>query len=173
MDGDRARRPVDAGLYVAIQRFYADEAALLDAHDYGAWFRLLTEDVVYRITTSMLRDREHGAIEHAIIDEGWETLKLRVDQLGTPKLTIAENPGSLHRRFVTNLRADHIDGTDRIVATANLLVYRNRTTNATVDLYAAERTDTLVDAEGGFLVASRLVRLDQSVLTGGTLNTLL
>jgi 3-phenylpropionate/cinnamic acid dioxygenase small subunit len=173
MDGTRARRPVDAELYVAIQRFYADEAALLDAHSYAAWFEFLTTDVLYRITTSMLRDRERGPIEHAIVDEGWDTLKLRVDQLGTPKLTIAENPGSLHRRFVTNLRADHLEGTDRIVATVNLLVYRNRTTNAAVDLYAAERTDVLVDAEGGFLIASRHVRLDQSVLTGGTLNTLL
>lgn len=173
MDGDRARTAVDAETYVALQRFYADEAALLDANAYVEWFGIFTDDIHYRILTPVSRARDHGAVEHAIVDELAEGLNLRVRQLDSPKLTIAENPASFHRRFVANLRADLGDRPGTIAATTNLLVYRNRPATQTVDLYAAERTDAVVRIDGGFRVSSRVVRLDQSVLAGGTLNTLL
>lgn len=173
MDGDRPTRPVDTDTYVEIQRFMADEAALLDRLAYADWFALLTDDISYRISVRLVRDRADVVQDYAVVDEDAESLRLRVDQLADPKLTRAENPASLHRRFVTNLRADFGDLPDRFAVTTNLLVYKNRTSNARVDLYAAERFDLLRRTAGGLRLAGRHVRLDQSVLTGGTLSTLL
>lgn len=173
MDGDRPAQPVDTDTYVEIQRFMADEAALLDRLAYADWFALLTDDITYRISTRLVRDRHDVVQDFAIVDEDAESLRLRVDQLADPKLTRAENPASLHRRFVTNLRADRTERTDRFAVTTNLLVYKNRTPNARVDLYAAERFDLLQRTGRGLQIARRHVRLDQSVLIGGTLSTLL
>jgi len=166
-------RPAGAELHVAIQRFLAEEAALLDRHAYAEWFELLTEDIAYRVTTRVDRDRADGPIEHAIIDEDRDSLHLRVRQLADPDLTRAENPPSLYRRFVSNLRADFDEEPDRFVVLTNLLVYKNRPSNAHVEVYAAERRDLIRRIDGGLRIASRLVRLDQSVLVGGTLSTVL
>jgi len=173
VDGDRAPRPVDAETHLLIERFLADEAALLDRQAYAEWFALLTDDVAYRITTRVHRDREDGIVEHAIVDEDHDNLKMRVDQLANPNLTRAENPPSLYRRFVANLRADLDDRPDSFAVRTNLLVYKNRPSNADVELYAAERHDLIRRTDAGLRIAARLVRLDQSVLVGGTLSTLL
>lgn len=173
MVDERPAQPVDTGTYVEIQRFMAKEAALLDRLAYAEWFALLTDDISYRISTRLVRDRNETVQDVDIVDEDSEHLKLRVDQLASPNLTRAENPASLHRRFVTNLRADHGDRPDSFAVTTNLLVYKNRTSQAQVDLYAAERFDLLLRSGQGLQIARRHVRLDQSVLVGGTLSTLL
>jgi len=173
MDGERPAQPVDTDTYVEILRFMADEAALLDRLAYADWFALLTDDISYRITTPLVRDRDDVVQDFEIVDEDSEHLRLRVDQLADPKLTRAENPASLHRRLVANLRADYGDRPDRFAVTTNLLVYKNRSSNAHADIYAAERFDLLLRTERGLRIARRHVRLDQSVLTGGTLSTLL
>lgn len=173
MDGERPVQPVDTDTYVEIQRFMAEEAALLDRLAYAEWFALLTDDISYRISTRLVRDRDEPVQDVEIVDEDGEHLRLRVEQLANPKLTRAENPASLHRRFVTNLRADHGDRPDRFAVTTNLLVYKNRTSQAQVALYAAERFDLLLRTGQGLRIARRHVRLDQSVLVGGTLSTLL
>lgn len=173
MGGERQAQPVDTENYVEIQRFMADEAALLDRLGYANWFALLTDDISYRVSTRLVRDRNDIVQDFAIVDEDAEHLRLRIDQLADPKLTRAENPASLHRRFVTNLRADHGDRPDSFAVTTNLLVYKNRTSNGQVDIYAAERFDILRRTARGLRIARRHVRLDQSVLIGGTLSTLL
>jgi len=164
---------VSAEIYYDIQRFLADEAALLERHDYAAWFALLTPDISYRVAVHQVRSRGSREQVHEIIDEDSDNLRLRVDQLANPKLTVSENPASLYRRFVTNIRADTTEIADTFAVKTNVLVYKNRTGNDQVDLYAGEREDVLRRVDGSLRIASRLVRLDQSVLLGGTLSTLL
>ena len=75
---------------------------MLDRRDYGAWLSLLTDDVHYRVTANVNRDADEGPLPYALIDEPAPRLKSRVEQILNAKLTHAENPPSLTRRFVTN-----------------------------------------------------------------------
>lgn len=173
MDGERRAQPVGAELFVEIQRFLADEAALLDRQDYKEWVRLFTDDISYRITTHVVRYTEDGLQEHEIVDEDKDGLRLRADQLADSKLTRAENPRSLYRRLVTNIRADHCERPDSFLVETNLFVYKNRPSNRHIEFYVGERRDVLRRVDNRLRIASRLVRLDQSILVGGTLSTLL
>jgi len=166
-------QPVDIETILEIQRFLADEAALLDRGDFGNWVALLTDDISYRATTRIVRHLGDGIQHHGIIHEDSEALRLRVDQLANPKLTQAENPPSFQRRFVTNIRADHGADPETYKVEANILVYKNRPSNDEIAMYAGERCDVLRRVDGRLRIADRLVRLDQSVLQGGTLNILL
>ena len=171
-DGERRGAPVGADLDAEIHRFLADEAAMLDRHAYADWFELVTDDISYRITVQVVHAREDGPVEHAIVDETHDSLRLRVDQLADPRLTRAENPPSSYRRFVANVRADVTEDPDSFHVTESLLVYRNRQPNGVPELFAGEREDVLRRVDGRLRIASRIVRLDQSVL-GTTLSTLL
>jgi 3-phenylpropionate/cinnamic acid dioxygenase small subunit len=173
MNDTRRDPPVEAGIFMEIQRFLFDEADLLDRQAYKEWFALLTDDISYRITTHVVRNREDGVQDHAIIDEDIDSLRRRVDQLANPKLTLAENPASLVRRFVSNVRADQGGQPDSFLVETNMLVYRNRPSNNNIEIYAGGRRDVLRRVDGRLYIAERLVRLDQSVLEGGTLNILL
>ncbi len=172
--GDRpVNAPVDDGEFIEIQRFLNHEAALLDRRAYGDWFELLTDDIEYRVTAQVARDAGDGNGEYAIVDEDWESLKLRVAQISDPRLTRAENPASMTRRLVTNFQAFHAAAPDDYEVETNLLVWRNRGTAPEGGFYVGGRTDTLRRTGDGLRIARRIVRLDQTVLFDGSLSTLL
>jgi 3-phenylpropionate/cinnamic acid dioxygenase small subunit len=173
MGDKRDERSVNTELFIEIQRFLTDEAVLLDSLEYEEWFALLTQDISYRISTRLVRDREDRVQNFEIVDEDYEHLKLRVAQLANPKLTRAENPASLYRRFVTNVRASHHDHSDQFLVQTYLLMYKNRSSNAQVALYSAERRDVLKRDGRQLRIEKRHVYLDQSVLVDGTLSTIL
>ena len=172
MTGSTAAESLSANLNMEIQRFLVDEAALLDERRFGDWFALLTENISYRVTAQVVRNTEDGPQEYDIVDEDKESLKLRVDQLGDPRLTRAENPPSLYRRFVSNFRVSRIEPADRFSVKTNLLVYKSRPSTGVTELYAGERHDRLLRVDDRLSLESRIVRLDQAVLAGGTLSTL-
>jgi 3-phenylpropionate/cinnamic acid dioxygenase small subunit len=173
MSVQRALTPASDGEYLEIQRFVHHEAALLDRRAYAEWFELLTEDIVYRVTTPVVRPAESGPLRHAIVDERAATLRLRVDQIADPRLTRAENPPTLMRRFVANLRATRAAPPDAFAVETNLLVYRQRATAPEGGLYVGERRDVLRRVDGKLRIARRDVDLDQSFLRDGALSTLL
>jgi 3-phenylpropionate/cinnamic acid dioxygenase small subunit len=158
--------------YVAIQRFLFVEARLLDRRDYRQWLLLFTDDVVYRVLAQIHRDAEAGPLPYSVIDEGASRLKARVEQILNPKLTHAENPPTLTRRFVSNVLVSQGETADEYIATSNILVYRTRPDLSEGALYAGERTDTLRRVDGALRIARREVRLDQSLLHG-SMSTLL
>ena len=80
MGHKRDGRSVNTELFVEIQRFLTDEAVLLDNLEYEEWFALLTQDISYRISTRLVRDREDRVQNFEIVDEDYEHLKLRVAQ---------------------------------------------------------------------------------------------
>ena len=172
MTGSTAAESLSADLNMEIQQFLVDEAALLDERRFGEWFALLAEDITYRITAQLVRNTEDGLKAYGIIDEDRESLKLRVDQLADPRLTRAENPPSLYRRFVSNFRISRIEPGDQFEVITNLLVYKNRPSTGVTVLYAGERRDRLRRIDDRFYLESRVVNLDQAVLEGGTLSTL-
>src|SRR6516165_7753986 len=159
-----AANGVGVEAYLAIQRFLFVEAALLDRRDYRGWLALLTDDVTYRVLAYVNRD--------AVIDEPAFRLKARVEQILNSKLTHAENPPTLTRRFVSNVIAAAGERAGEYIVTSNLLVYRTRPSISEGALYAGERNDVLRELHGSLRIARREVRLDQSVLHG-SISTLL
>jgi 3-phenylpropionate/cinnamic acid dioxygenase small subunit len=157
---------------LAIERFLFIEAGLLDRREYRSWLALLTEDVTYRVLAYVNRDADVGPLAYAVIDEPAFRLKARVEQILNAKLTHAENPPTLTRRFVSNILAAAGERESEFIVTSNLLVYRTRPDISEGALYAGGRTDILRRADGSFRLARREVRLDQSVLQG-SMSTLL
>ena len=173
MSENQPGNPVGDGDYIAIQRFLHTEAALLDARDYKSWLDLLTDDINYRITAQVARRTEDGAQDYAIVDDDLDNLRLRVAQISDPKLTLAENPPSLARRYLSNFLISHGNVPDSFVSQCNLLFYRNRGSVPQGHIYSGERRDILRRVNGDLRIARRDVRLDQTTLFEGVLSTLL
>ena len=173
MGGERGSVPANDAAFLEVQRFLNREAALLDRRDYMAWFDLLADDVNYAVTARVSRPGESGPLDYAIIDEDADALRLRVLQIGDPRLTRAENPPTLTRRFVSNLEVEAADPPNDYAAHSNLLVYRQRGTAPDGDFYAGRRRDLLRRDGGSLRIADRLVRLDHNVLFDGSLSIIL
>ncbi len=159
--------------YVEIQRFMHHEAALLDRREFMAWLKLLTEDIVYRVSAQVTRHGESGPEHYAIIDEDTDSLTLRIRQLADPKLTRAENPPSLTRRLVSNLEATHAAPPDTYTVVTNILVHRARARVKETGTYVGGRHDVLRRSSGKLLIAERHVLLDHTILHDGSMSTLL
>ena len=170
---DVKTRAVDGALFVEIQRFLYREAGLLDRREYAAWLTLLTQDVRYRVSAAVARDADAEPVSYAIIDEGLAGLKSRIDQISNPRLTRAENPRSMTRRFVSNVEACHSAKPDEIDVVSYLLAYRSRPSIPEGGFYVAVRNDTLRRSGSGWQLASRSVNLDQTMIFDGALSTLL
>ena len=165
--------PVSDAEYLEIQRFMHHEAALLDRREFMAWLDLLTDDICYRISAQVTHQAEDGPEHYAIVDEDGDSLTLRVRQLADPRLTRAENPPSLTRRFVSNLEATHAAPPDTFAVATNLLVHRARPRAQETGTYVGGRRDVLRRSGGKLLLAERHVRLDHTILRDGSLSTLL
>ena len=133
----------------------------------GYWLALLTDDVTYRVLAYVNRDADLGPLPYAVIDEPAFRLKARVEQILNAKLTHAENPPTLTRRFVSNVVACAGARAGEYIVSSNLLLYRTRPNISEGAMYAGERADVLRQIDGAFRIAWREVRLDQSVLQGG------
>jgi 3-phenylpropionate/cinnamic acid dioxygenase small subunit len=153
-------------VYLEIQRFHNRESALLDACQYAQWQALLTDDICYRVMARINRNLADGHHDYVFIDEDAVSMKARIDQVSNPKLTHAENPASLTRRFVSGLQASLGDTADQFVATTSILVYRNRPGLAEEGFYVGARRDVLQRIGATLRIARREVQLDHVVLHG-------
>ena len=173
MNGISPNSAVGDAEYLEIQRFLFHEADLLDCREYAGWLALLTDDIVYRVTTQLVRPADEAIQRFTIIDEAAHSLTMRVEQLADPNLTHAENPATLTRRFLSNFQITHAAPPDSYHVTANLLVYRNRTTGPTRGFLVGVRRDILRRVDGALRIADRYVDMDETVLRDGTLSILL
>ena len=173
MDDGGGFAPASDAAFMEVQRFLNREAALLDGRDYAAWLGLLSADIRYVVTARVSRPQQDGPLDYAIVDEDEDTLRLRVRQVSDGRLTRAENPPTLTRRFVSNLEVEDAAPRNHHVAHSNLLVYRQRGTAPDGDFYAGRRRDVLRRVDGSLRLADRLVRLDHNVLFDGSLSIIL
>lgn len=156
--------------YRQLVEFLYHEARLLDARRLETWLELLTDDVHYRVVSPiirMLEDKE-PASEVVFMDEDLGSLRTRVLQLTTAAYTVAENPPSLTRRFVTNIMAARKDDPGQVEVHSNVLLYRSRGTQLPPYIFSAQRRDEVRLSGGQPRLARRLVQLDETVL--GTRN---
>jgi 3-phenylpropionate/cinnamic acid dioxygenase small subunit len=158
--------PADDHIYISIQRFLNLEGDCLNRRAFREWLDLWSDDLHYRVTAQVNQDAAAGALDYTIIDEDAVGLKARIDQISNPRLTHAENPPTLVRRFFSNLLVEHGDGPDDYVAKSSILVYRTRSQLPDGSLYAGVRQDVLCRVNGNWRLLRRSVCLDQTVLVG-------
>jgi 3-phenylpropionate/cinnamic acid dioxygenase small subunit len=166
MPYDDQNGSVSDDVYLSAYRFLSTEAGLLDRRAYKEWLELLTDDVHYRVTAQVSQDAAECAKDFAIIDEDTTALRARVEQIATPKLTHAENPPSLARRFFSGLSVERGNQPSELVARANVMIFRTKPELADGGLYVGSREDMLRKVEGRWRLARRFVRLDHSILYG-------
>lgn len=157
---------VSDDVYLSAYRFLSIEAELLDRRAYKEWLGLLTDDIRYRVTAQVSQDAAESVKDYAIIDEDTTALRARVEQIATPKLTHAENPPSLARRFFSGLNVERGNRPSELVARANVMIFRTKPDMAEGGLYVGARQDTLRKVEGRWRIARRFVRLDHATLYG-------
>ncbi len=162
-------RTVPLELRLAVHDWLDHETELLDERRFEQWLELLADDLVYTAPVRVTAKKGHREVidEISHFDETRMSLGLRVRRLGTD-VAWAEDPPSVTRRFVTNVKVGYGDGHDEITARTYLLLYRARGDRGTHDLLSCVRHDVLRTVGDSFLLSRRRAVLDQAVL--GTKN---
>ena len=160
-------------LHHEVERFYYDEAALLDAHRYEEWLALFSDDAHYfmpirRTRTLREMDKEFTKPgEMAFFDDTRMLLAGRFAKLKTGR-SWAEDPPSRTRHLITNIRIVKDDGRTLEVE-SNFHVYRTRL-NSEETSWIGSRRDVLRRVEGSFQIADRKIFLEQTVLLSRNLS---
>ena len=158
-----------------VERFYFDEAAMLDAHDLEHWVQLFTDDTHYFMPIRRTRLRrelgkeftEPGEI--AYFDDDKATLMFRWQKFATG-VAWAEDPPSRTRHLITNIRVLSDRG-DELDVESCFHVYRTRL-KSEVDSWVGSRQDVLRRVDGSFQIARRRILLDQTLLLSRNLSTM-
>lgn len=139
------------------------EAELLDEGRYAEWLELLTDDVRYRMPVRPTVAKgvpDRAGMDH--FDEDRYGLGKRVERLcGNHAWT--EDPPSRTRRFVTNVRARALMEGEFAVR-SYVLLFRSRLDVRPPEFLSAEREDVWRRDPSGLKLASRDIRIDESVL---------
>jgi 3-phenylpropionate/cinnamic acid dioxygenase small subunit len=156
-----------------VERFYYDEAALLDAHRYEEWVALFTDDTHYFLPIRRTKSRRELADEFtkpgemAFFDDTKIVLEGRVKKLMTGR-SWSEDPPSRTRRLITNVRVTGDEGNELTVE-SNFHLYRTRL-KSEEDSWIGSRHDTLRRSGDSFQIAKRWVYLEQTVLLSRNLS---
>src|SRR5215468_6025236 len=149
-----------------VERFYYEEAALLDAHRYEEWLALFSDDARYFMPirrTRMQRELDKEFTqpgEMAFFDDDKRLLAGRIAKLQTGR-SWAEDPPSRTRHLITNVRVVADDGHELHVK-SNFHVYRTRL-RSVEDSWIGSRRDILRRVDGSFRIADRKIFLEQTV----------
>ena len=156
-----------------VERFYYDEAALLDAHRYEEWLALFTDDSHYFMPirrTRMQRELDKEFTqpgEMAFFDDSKELLAVRVAKLQSGR-SWAEDPPSRTRHLITNVRVMRDDGHELEVE-SNFHLYRTRL-NSEESSWIGSRRDVLRRVGESLQIADRRIFLEQTVLLSRNLS---
>lgn len=158
-----------------VEDFYYDEADMLDQFRLRDWLDLLTDEVRYRIPIRLnctVRGRSASEVSDSdmLLDEDKRGLTQRVVRLETGRAW-AEEPRSRTRHLVTNVRVRPAARENEFSVTSNFIAYRNRL-EVEQDFFVGTREDLLRLDGGRLKIASRLVLLDQAVLTAKNMTIL-
>lgn len=178
IDQDVAIDPELVGAMVLqyqVEKFYRDEAALLDAHDLEHWVQLFTDDAHYFMPIRRTRLRreldkeftEPGQMGY--FDDDKAGLMMRWQKFASGSAW-AEDPPSRTRHMITNVRILD-DRDDELDVETYFHVYRTRL-KSEVDQWVGSRRDVLRRHEGSFQIAKRVVLLDQTILLSRNLSTM-
>ncbi|AZI35394.1 benzene dioxygenase small subunit [Caenibius tardaugens NBRC 16725] len=156
-----------------VERFYYDEAALLDDRCYNDWLTLFAKDIRYVMPLRTNRTRREwklefsGPHESAYFDEDYASLDMRVRKFASGT-NWAEDPPSRTRHLIGNVRIVD-DNAGEITVRSAFIVYRNRLERQT-EVFAGEREDLLRADGATFRIARRHIALDQGTLLTSSLS---
>jgi biphenyl 2,3-dioxygenase beta subunit len=160
-------------LHCEVERFYYDEAAVLDSHRYEEWLALFSDDAHYFMPirrTRMQRELDKEFTkpgEMAFFDDTKTLLAGRIKKLGSGR-SWAEDPPSRTRHLITNIRILKDDGRTLEVE-SNFHLYRTRL-NSEETSWIGSRRDVLRRVEGTFQIVDRKIFLEQTVLLSRNLS---
>ena len=160
-------------LHYEVERFYYDEAALLDAHQYEEWLALFSDDAHYFMPIRRTRakrelDQEFTQPgEMAYFSDTKTLLAGRVEKLKSGR-SWAEDPPSRTRHLITNVRIVKDNGRTLEVE-SNFHLYRTRL-NSEETSWIGSRRDVLRRVKGSFQIADRKIFLEQTVLLSRNLS---
>ncbi len=174
-------------LQLAVERWYAREARLLDDRRYRSWLALCAPEIRYVVParTNPLVDNDERGQEHMISverelegvesdglplrDESMALLALRVERSYKPN-SWAENPPARTRRIVGNVEIVEQEGNRLGVLSSFHLHYARPGMRSF--LYAGQRRDVLCEADGDHRLVRREVVLDLADIDYPTLGLL-
>jgi p-cumate 2,3-dioxygenase subunit beta len=148
-----------AALRAAVESFLFEEAELLDSWKLDEWVELFTDDAISEVPALDDPTRDPGNSVFLVNDD-LPRIKSRVRQL-LGDTAWAENPRSLTRRLITNVRIVAVEG-ETIRATANFLVQRCRMER--ISTFVGQYRYRLVRQGDRFKIAERKVILAQDTL---------
>lgn len=160
-------RPVDDPVLAKIERFYRQEARLLDEERYDEWYELLADDLFYWMPLNenrFRRDRRSvmDPRHMALFDERKADIAVRIGRLAS-KLVWTEDPPTRHVYQIGNVEGFETLVPDALEVHSTFLQYRNRSEHDEATL-AGRRRDLLRVVGDSFQIVRRLVILPQSVL---------
>ncbi|MDI9897417.1 3-phenylpropionate/cinnamic acid dioxygenase subunit beta [Rhodococcus sp. IEGM 1381] len=164
---------VDLATRIALEDFYILEADLLDERRFEEWLELFADDVEYFAPIRVNRKSPASDVieELGHFDDTKSSLTLRVKRLRTD-VAWAEDPPSLTRRLITNVRVVSV-GSEALVVRTNMLLYRSRGDLGAHDLIVGQRQDTLRPHEDAWLISNRRILLDQASMSTKNLGVFL
>jgi ethylbenzene dioxygenase beta subunit len=152
-----------------VERFLTHEAWALDEWRLRDWLAMLAEDVTYQVPVRVHKevtgeDRVTGVQTDSFhMDEDRTSLEMRVERIETG-FAWAEEPPTRTRHLVGNVRVGDPDGDGAVAVRSNLLLYHTRWDRPEYTILSAERRDVLRPDGEGWLLARRLVVLDNTVI---------
>jgi 3-phenylpropionate/cinnamic acid dioxygenase small subunit len=151
-----------------VEQFLYREVRMLAEGHYEEWLDLFTEDTRYlmpiRETTATREESERGEEFLPHVDDDKDFMRARVQRL-RHRLAHSEQPPSRLRYFITNIEVEETEGGKKndLDVRCNLLVYQSRL-ERTEKIFVGRREDLLRPEKDSFLIVSRTVVLDQSLL---------
>jgi 3-phenylpropionate/cinnamic acid dioxygenase small subunit len=170
-----------------LERFYFQEARLLDNRQYRQWLGLLSPDVQYLMPARVnlqVNNRARGQEDMISVErelegadsmgcphreENYTILMLRVERAYKIN-SWSEHPPARTRRLVGNIELLARNG-EQCSVFSNFLLYYCRPGSENV-IYSGQRRDTLLSQPDGFLLARREVVMDYATIELPTLGLL-
>ncbi len=155
--------------WLEVHHLLVAEAEMLDDRRFEEWLELFTEDVEYTAPVRVTKKNPAPdvVVGNLLFDENMASLTLRVRRLATD-VAWAEDPPSLTRRLITNIRVSSAAVDDELAVKSNVLLFRSRGDVGRHDIVCGQREDTLRRVEGSLRIARRRILFDQASL--GTKN---
>jgi 3-phenylpropionate/cinnamic acid dioxygenase small subunit len=157
----------DEGTYREVTNFLYLESDLIDQKKYRDWLGMTTEDVSYFMPARVSKEREAGVTlvsKGGFIIDDREALENRIKREET-EYAWSENPPSMTRHFVTNIRSCTGKKEDELNVTSNVLLWIHRQDDLQYDLFSYQRQDVLRRVNGILKLAARKIIPDQTRLT--------
>lgn len=160
---EHAGPPVDQLTQNEVEQFLYREAELVDDKQYDRWLELFDDDLEYRAPVRIWRSDAGLQVDPVacLWNDTKRTLSIRLERIASG-FAWTEQPPSVIRHFVSNVRVSPGPTDDELIARSNVLVTRNRGPAAPQDVIPADRFDLLRRVESSFRITRRTVIIDST-----------